>query len=181
MGGRGDTRALVRVVQHLLFPVVPNLAMTVASRGFSRTVAPVWGFSRGMTGCCPDGLLTARCSCTPAPGQAAGWPLCTSVSMGRGGNGGTERAGSISPRHTCTDMLLLLSWWLSVFPRGGQSWGSETQDLAPSALGRGWGAGGPLSTTFQSCCETPFDRVYKTSGIKPSIAGAQEEAARVVY
>lgn len=99
-----------------------------------------------LAACCPDGLLTARCSCTPAPGQAAGWPLCTSVSMGRGGNGGTERAGSISPRHTCTDMLLLLSWWLSVFPRGGQSWGSETQDLAPSALGRGWGARGPLSS-----------------------------------
>lgn len=47
--------------------------------------------------CCPDGLLTVRCSCTPALGQAAGWPLGTSVSMGRGGNGGTERAGSISP------------------------------------------------------------------------------------
>ena len=30
-------------------------------------------------------------------------------------------------------------------------------------------------------CETPFDRVYKTSGIKPSTAGAQEEAALVVY
>ena len=28
----------------------PNLEMTGASRGFSRAVAPVWGFSRGTTG-----------------------------------------------------------------------------------------------------------------------------------
>ena len=45
---------------------VPNLAMTVASRGFSRAVAPVWGFARGMTGSSGSlsgGAREIRCPC----------------------------------------------------------------------------------------------------------------------
>ena len=63
---------------------VPNLAMTVASRGFSRAVAPVWGFSRGMTGSSGSlscGAREVRCPCAWRGGACH----CSRVMVGESG------------------------------------------------------------------------------------------------
>ena len=63
---------------------VPNLAMTVASRGFSRAAAPVWGFSRGMTGSSGSlscGASEVRCPCAWRGGACH----CSRVMVGESG------------------------------------------------------------------------------------------------
>ena len=63
---------------------VPNLAMTVASRGFSRAAAPVWGFSRGMTGSSGSlscGAREVRCPCAWRGGACH----CSRVMVGESG------------------------------------------------------------------------------------------------
>ena len=63
---------------------VPNLAMTVASRGFSRAAAPVWGFSRGMMGSSGSlscGAREVRCPCAWRGGACH----CSRVMVGESG------------------------------------------------------------------------------------------------
>ena len=62
----------------------PHLEMTGASRGFSRAVAPVWGFSRGTTGSSGSLSCGNREVRSPWAGQG-GARHCSPVRVGESG------------------------------------------------------------------------------------------------
>ena len=83
-------------------------------------------------------LLLHSC---PGPGSGLAAPrLCLWAERERRLRGQEQLTASLAYRHAPALVLVTLS-----ISTGGGRAGAETQALAPSALGRGWAAGGPLS------------------------------------